>query len=202
MEKKLNYLTHGIGLILSVLGFVYLFNKSIISSSDDKLISSIIYGLSLIIMYGSSTLYHYFVDSKYSSSLQKIDHISIYLLIAGSYTPPLILKLNNSLGNEIFFVIWLTAIIGIFHKIFFFNYFKKASLFIYLFMGWLIVVDFGSVLDSFTSNSILLMVSGGIFYSLGTIFYSLDKLKYNHVIWHIFVMAGSGCHFFMVSSII
>ena len=202
LEKKLNFITHGIGLVLSVIGLFYLVEKSILYPKSFNLISSLVYGISLILMYSSSTIYHYYIDSKYSRILQKIDHISIYLLIAGSYTPGLLLKLKYSLGFEILIIIWLLAFIGIIHKTFFFNYFKKASLIIYLFMGWLIVIDFNAVLESFSSNSIFFMVLGGILYTIGTFFYSLDKLKYNHVIWHLFVLGGSACHYILIMQII
>ena len=201
-EKKLNYSTHGIGFILSCIGLFFLVNKSLTLQKDFSLISSMIYGFSLSGMYLSSTLYHYFIDSKFSNFLQKIDHISIYLLIAGSYTPPLLLKLNYSLGSEIFIIIWSLAVVGIIHKIFFFQYYSKASLLIYLFMGWLIIIDFNSVLKVFSTDGIALMVSGGIFYTLGTVFYARDRMKYNHVIWHVFVMAGSACHYFMILGIV
>ena len=202
LEKKLNFITHGIGLVLSVIGLFYLVEKSILYPKSFNLISSLVYGISLIVMYASSTIYHYYIDSKYSRILQKIDHISIYLLIAGSYTPGLLLKLKYSLGLEILIIIWLLAFIGIIHKIFFFNYLKKASLIIYLFMGWLIVIDFSAVLESFSSNSIFFMVLGGLLYTIGTFFYSLDKLKYNHVIWHLFVLGGSACHYILIMQII
>ena len=202
LEKKLNFITHGIGLVLSVIGLFYLVEKSILYPKSFNLISSLVYGISLILMYASSTIYHYYIDSKYSRVLQKIDHISIYLLIAGSYTPGLLLKLKYSLGFEILIIIWLLAFIGIIHKIFFFNYLKKASLIIYLFMGWLIVIDFSAVLESFSSNSIFFMVLGGLLYTIGTFFYSLDKLKYNHVIWHLFVLGGSACHYILIMQII
>ena len=202
LEKKLNFITHGIGLMLSIIGLFYLVEKSILYPKSFNLISSLVYGISLIVMYASSTIYHYYIDSKYSRILQKIDHISIYLLIAGSYTPGLLLKLKYSLGLEILIIIWLLAFIGITHKIFFFNYLKKASLIIYLFMGWLIVIDFNAVLESFSSNSIFFMVLGGILYTIGTFFYSFDKLKYNHVIWHLFVLGGSACHYILIMQII
>ena len=202
LEKNLNFITHGFGLVLSVIGLFYLVEKSILYPKSFNLISSLIYGISLIAMYASSTFYHYYIDSRYSHILQKMDHISIYLLIAGSYTPGLLLKLKYSLGFEILVIIWLLAFIGIIHKIFFFNYFKKASLIIYLFMGWLIVIDFNAVLESFSSNSIFFMVLGGLLYTIGTFFYSLDKLKYNHVIWHLFVLGGSACHYILIMQII
>jgi hemolysin III len=201
-EKKLNYQTHGFGLFLSVLGTFFLINKALIYPLDEKLFSSIIYCFSLVFMFGSSTFYHYFIDTKFSNSLQKIDHVSIYFLIAGSYTPPLILKLGHSMGNEIIIIIWLIAIIGIIHKIFFFKYFERASLIIYLLMGWLIVIDFDAVINSFSETAISLMVIGGIMYTIGTIFYSMDNMKFNHVIWHIFVLLGAFCHFLMMYLII
>jgi len=201
-EKKLNYQTHGFGLLLSVLGTFFLINKSLINPSDQKLFSSIIYGFSLVFMYASSSLYHYFIDTSYSTFLQRLDHISIYFLIAGSYTPGLLLKLNYSLGSEMLYVIWGIAFLGTVQKIFFFNYFNRDTIFIYLIMGWLIVIDFRAVMDSFSGYTITLMIIGGFFYTVGTIFYSLDNLKYNHVIWHFFVLAGSIFHFFMISSII
>jgi len=201
-EKKLNYQTHGFGLLFSLLGTLFLINKSLIYYSDEKLFSSIIYGFSLVFMFGSSTIYHYFIDTKYSPYLQKIDHVSIYFLIAGSYTPPLILKLSHSMGGEILVIIWIIAIIGIIHKIFFFKYFEKATLIIYLLMGWLIVIDFDAVLNSFSDITITLMVIGGLMYTIGTIFYSMDNLKFNHVIWHIFVLLGAFCHFIMMYLII
>ena len=120
-EKKLNYQTHGFGLLISVLGTFFLINKSLINPSDQKLFSSVIYGFSLVFMYASSTLYHYYIDSKYSAFLQRLDHISIYYLIAGSYTPGLLLKLNYSLGSEMLYVIWGIAFLGTVQKIFFFN---------------------------------------------------------------------------------
>ena len=202
LEKKLNFITHGIGLVLSIIGLFYLVEKSILYPKSFNLISSLVYGISLIVMYTSSTVYHYYIDSRYSRILQKIDHISIYLLIAGSYTPGLLLKLKYSLGFEILIIIWLLAFVGIIHKIFFFNYLKKASLIIYLFMGWLIIIDFNAVLESFSSNSIFFMVLGGILYTIGTFFYSFDKLKYNHVIWHLFVLGGSACHYILIMHII
>ena len=201
-EKKLNYQTHGFGFLLSLLGTFFLVNKSLAYPLDEKLFSSIVYGLSLIFMFGSSSLYHYFIDNKRSKSLQKLDHVSIYFLIAGSYTPPILLNINSLIGEKILIIIWVMAFIGVIHKVFFFNYFKNLSLIFYLIMGWLIIIDFKTVLVSFTNYEITLMVIGGVLYSVGAVFYSKDQLKYNHVIWHIFVLLGSISHFFLMSSII
>ena len=153
-------------------------------------------------MFASSSLYHYFIDNKHSNSLQKLDHVSIYFLIAGSYTPPILLNINSLIGEKILIIIWVMAFIGVIHKVFFFNYFKNLSLIFYLIMGWLIIIDFKTVLVSFTNYEITLMVIGGVLYSVGAVFYSKDQLKYNHVIWHIFVLLGSISHFFLMKSII
>jgi hemolysin III len=201
-EKKYNFLTHFFGLLMSLIGMILLVNKSIDSQMENKLFCAVVYGASLTFMYMSSSLYHYFIDNKYSNSLQKLDHVSIYLLIAGSYTPPILLNINSFIGDIILIIIWSMAIIGVIHKVFFFNYFKNLSLIFYLIMGWLIVIDFKTVLVSFTNHEIILMVIGGILYSVGAVFYSMDQLKYNHVIWHIFVLLGSISHFFLMNSII
>jgi len=201
-EKKYNFLTHFFGLLMSLIGMILLVNKSIDSQMANKLFCAVVYGASLTFMYMSSSLYHYFIDNKHSNSLQKLDHVSIYLLIAGSYTPPILLNINSFIGDIILIIIWSMAIIGVIHKVFFFNYFKNLSLIFYLIMGWLIVIDFKTLLVSFTNHEIILMVIGGILYSVGAVFYSMDQLKYNHVIWHIFVLLGSISHFFLMDSII
>lgn len=201
-EKKYNFISHFFGLLMSVIGMILLINKSIDSQTENKLFCAIVYGTSLTFMYLSSSLYHYFIDNKHSNSLQKLDHVSIYFLIAGSYTPPILLNINSLIGEKILIIIWVMAIIGVIHKVFFFNYFKNLSLIFYLIMGWLIIIDFRTVLVSFTNYEITLMVIGGVLYSVGAVFYSKDQLKYNHVIWHIFVLLGSISHFFLMNSII
>ena len=201
-EKKLNYQTHGIGFLLSLTGTFFLVNKSLINPSDEKLFSSIIYGFSLIFMFGSSTIYHYLIDTKYSNVLQKLDHVSIYFLIAGSYTPPIVIYLNTEVGENILLIIWFMAIIGTLHKVFFFNLYKKLSLIFYLIMGWLIVIEFQNILIYFSEYQVNLMVLGGLLYTFGAVFYSFNSLKYNHVIWHIFVLLASASHFLLMMSIV
>ena len=201
-EKKLNYQTHGIGFLLSLTGTFFLVNKSLINFSDEKLFSSIIYGFSLIFMFGSSTIYHYLIDTKYSNVLQKLDHVSIYFLIAGSYTPPIIINLNTQVGENILLIIWFMAIIGTLHKVFFFNSYKNFSLVFYLVMGWLIVIEFKNILIYFSEYQVNLMVLGGLLYTIGAFFYSFNNLKYNHVIWHILVLLASASHFLLMMSVV
>ncbi len=197
-EEKLNILTHGIGLFLSFIGLYLLIDKSINYSQKIYLISSCIYGSSLIIMYGCSTMYHYFFHSKFKKQLRIVDHISIYILIAGSYTPGLLLKLQESLGIYLLYVVWGMVIFGAIMKILFLDRFEKFSLQFYIFMGWLIVVDYKALLSIIEPIAAFFLFLGGTFYMIGVIFYSLDRLKYNHVIWHLFVLAGSISHYIMI----
>lgn len=197
-EENLNTITHAFGLILSIIGLYFLIEKSIQNTDKLFLLCSIIYGLSLVSMYSCSTLYHYFYHSKYKSKLRIADHISIYILIAGSYTPGLILKLHDGLGMYLLYIVWGIAVLGFFLKFFFINRFEKFSLLLYIIMGWLIIVDYNGIVMYMNTSAIQLMFLGGIFYMIGVAFYSLDKMKYNHVIWHFFVLLGSASHYFMI----
>lgn len=197
-EENLNTITHAFGLILSIIGLYFLIEKSIQNTDKLFLLCSIIYGLSLVSMYSCSTLYHYFYHSKYKSKLRIADHISIYILIAGSYTPGLILKLHDGLGMYLLYIVWGIAVLGFFLKFFFINRFEKFSLLLYIIMGWLIIVDYNGIVMYMNTSAVQLMFLGGIFYMVGVVFYSLDKMKYNHVIWHFFVLLGSASHYFMI----
>ena len=201
-EEFLNFLSHFIGLILSFIGLIYLISITYMDPNRTKLYVSIVYGISLILMYSCSSLYHYFYNTSFTNKLRIADHISIFILIAGSYTPALILKLQFSLGIELMYAVWIFAGIGTLIKLFFINKSEKLSLFLYIIMGWLIVIDFDAVTSIYPSEAVNLMVYGGIFYMIGVIFYVLNQMKYNHVIWHIFVLAGSISHYLMVLKII
>ena len=201
-EEFLNFLSHFIGLILSFIGLIYLINLTYMDPNKTKFYVSIVYGGSLIFMYSCSSLYHYFYNTSFNNKLRIIDHISIFILIAGSYTPGLLLKLQFSLGIELMYLVWGIAVIGTIYKYFFIDKFKKFSLFLYILMGWLIVLDFDAVVATLSVEGLKYMIFGGLFYMIGVIFYSLDRIKYNHVIWHIFVLAGSISHYMMVLTII
>ncbi len=202
LEKKINFYTHAFGVLLSLIGMFFLLEKSLSANSEVKILLSIIYCFSLVFMFTASSIYHYYDLTSFSEIFQKIDHISIYLLIAGSYTPPLILKLSHSLGYYMLIVIWSLAIFGIIQKLFYFKSFSRFSLFVYLLMGWMIIIDFNAVLDSFSDYSLVMMISGGLSYTIGAVFYSLENLKYNHSVWHVFVLIGAFCHFLLMNSII
>ena len=201
-EEFLNFLSHFIGLILSFIGLIYLIHLTYMDPNKTKFYVSIVYGGSLIFMYSCSSLYHYFYNTSFNNKLRIIDHISIFILIAGSYTPGLLLKLQFSLGIELMYLVWGIAVIGTIYKYFFIDKFEKYSLFLYILMGWLIVLDFDAVVATISVEGLKYMIFGGLFYMIGVIFYSLDRIKYNHVIWHIFVLAGSISHYMMVLTII
>ena len=196
-EEFLNTITHFVGLILSLIGLPILlyYNQNI---TEFSLVSILFFEFGMICVYTSSTLYHYTTNLKLKHKLRVFDHISIYYLIAGSYAPVCLITLYNSSGLKIFISVLSIALVGTVFKVFFTGKFEKFSLFLYLAMGWLIVIDFSSMLNILSFNGLILLIISGFFYSFGTVFYSLQKMKYSHAIWHLFVMAGSASHYFLV----
>jgi hemolysin III len=157
-----------------------------------------IYGATLVLLYLSSTLYHSLPEGKAKRVFRIFDHSSIFLLIAGTYTPITLIKLRGGLGWTIFGMVWGIAILGIISKVFWINKFSILSTILYLVMGWLVVVALKPLLAALNRTSTVFLVTGGLLYTVGTIFYSWKKIKYTHAIWHLFVLAGSVCHFFTV----
>jgi hemolysin III len=162
------------------------------------IVSAAIFGTTLIVMYGSSTLYHAITHTKVKKVFQQFDHASIYFLIAGTYTPVTLLALGGAWGWSIFSVVWGAAIVGIFLKFAYPGRFEKLSLMLYLLMGWMIVIATEPLLSSMESAGLWLLLAGGLSYTVGIIFYVWDKLTFNHAIWHLFVLGGSILHYFMV----
>ena len=167
-------------------------------SSALGITASTIYGSTLIIMYGSSTLYHSITNYKIKRLFQTFDHASIYILIAGSYTPISLLTLRGAWGWSIFSVNWGIAIFGIGLKFLYPKRFEKLSLFLYIIMGWMVLIAFDPLVHHMPTGGLWLLVVGGLFYSFGVIFYVKDTQPYFHTIWHFFVLAGSICHYFAV----
>jgi hemolysin III len=195
-EEFWNTTTHLSGLIASIIGVIYL----IYSNSDlpfINLLSILFFGFGLVCVYLSSTLYHYVTNSALKEKLRVFDHISIYYLIAGSYAPVCLITLYNKSGLYIFFAILLIAIFGTIFKILYTGKYERLSLVMYLLMGWLIIIKIRTLINVLEFNAIVLLVLSGLSYSVGTIFYSMKK-KYAHTIWHVFVLAGSAFHFFLV----
>jgi hemolysin III len=196
-EEKLNAISHAIGALFGIVALtlliIYNSNKTAYS-----LFSIMVYGCSFIVLFIASTLYHAVKEPKKKHYFRIVDHISIYFLIAGTYTPVLLILLANSLGWSLFYTVWGIALFGIILKLFFTGKFNVFSTLLYLVMGWLIVFDFTNLSSAMHSNGILLLFAGGLAYTLGIIFYVIEKIPYNHVIWHLFVLAGAMFHFFMI----
>ncbi|WGK81504.1 hemolysin III family protein [Vibrio aestuarianus] len=198
-EEAANALSHGLGLVLSVIGLVLLLIKSINHQADAlTLISMSVYGGSMIVLFFASTLYHSFSSPKTKRWLKTLDHCAIYLLIAGSYTPFLLVSLRTPLAIGLMVVIWLLAVIGIIMKIAFVYRFKKLSLVTYLAMGWLSLIVIYQLALHIDTGGLVLLAVGGLVYSLGVVFYVAKRIPYNHAIWHLFVLAGSACHYFAI----
>lgn len=197
LEEKYNYQSHGFGFVLSILAFVLLVLTSN-KGSFSTVFASGVYGLSLCVLYFCSAKYHYTKNPVKKRFYRKLDHISIYVLIAGTYTPYTLIFLSHSKGVLLFSIVWSIAIVGTILKLFFTGKFEVISLLLYLVMGWLIVFDFTALQQVVSPRAIALLVAGGGFYTAGILFYVWNSLKYNHVLWHLFVLAGSICHFFSI----
>ena len=196
-EELYNSFTHGFGFLLSVVGFVLMlvFQKY---KGPSGLIAIVLYGVSLLTLYFFSSLYHYEKNSRRKSFFRKMDHISIYLLIAGTYSPVVLIALENSLGWTLFWIVWGIAALGTILKLFFTGRFEFVSVILYLIMGWLVIFDFEALRSNVSSLGIVLLIGGGISYTLGIVFYALDRLRYGHVIWHLFVLLGSVLHYLFI----
>lgn len=195
LEEKLNVISHGFGLVLSIIAFPFLVIKSLNFEGFWKPTSFIIYGLSLIILYAASTFYHAAKKPKRRRQLNIFDHAAIYVLIAGSYSPFCLVALNSSLGWYMFIFVWLFAIIGIVLKLFFTGRFDKLSTAMYLLMGWQVLFFIKPLMKNLSAEGLQFLIAGGIFYSVGAVLYSIKRMPYNHAIFHVFVLLGSLSHF-------
>lgn len=195
-EEKLNALTHGIGAFLSLIGLTLLIAFDT-HKTPNSLFSVIVYGSSVLLLFTASTLYHSAKDDKRKHYFRILDHISIYFLIAGTYTPVLVIILFDSLGWILLYIVWGIAAFGIVLKLFFTGKYEVFSTLLYLAMGWLIVFDF-SELSYKINEGKLFLITGGVSYTIGIVFYAIKSIPYNHVIWHLFVLMGALCHFLMI----
>ncbi|WP_158975958.1 hemolysin III family protein [Cellulophaga sp. L1A9] len=196
-EELLNTLSHGIGIVLGFIGLYFLLAKNT-NKSEYAILGIGIYSFSIILLYTASTIYHAVAVPKLKSKFRVLDHISIYFLIAGTYSPVALITLINGNGWLLFIVVWSIAFIGTILKLFFTGRFEILSLLLYLVMGWLIVFDFQHLVDATTPLGINLLMLGGGFYTVGILFYAIRKIPYNHVIWHFFVLGGSISHWFFI----
>lgn len=197
-EEILHAITHGIGAVLSVVGLVLLIVFASFSGNPWKIVSATIFGTTMLLMYLSSTIVHSLPQGKWKELFLIFDHSSIYLFIAGTYTPFLFVSLKGTIGWVLFGVVWSIALVGIIFKMFFTRKFIILSTLLYIAMGWLIVFAWKPLTAVLPSPGIVLLVIGGIIYTVGAFFYVYKKIPYHHVIWHIFVLFGSAFHFFAI----
>jgi hemolysin III len=197
-EELSNSLTHGVGLALSIAGFVVLVILAAMRGSAWRIVSCAVYGTTLVCLYTASTLYHGIRSRRLKRVLKICDHSAIYLLIAGTYTPFLLVNLRGSWGWSLFAVIWGLAMAGILFKVWFVEHFPVFSTAVYLLMGWLALVAVKPMLLKVPHSGLLWLLAGGVLYTVGVVFYAWKKVPYNHAIWHGFVLAGSTCHYLAV----
>ena len=196
-EEFWNWTTHFAGIILTIIGipFLIFFNND---STTLSTLSIIFFSFGLLLVYCSSTLYHFVAESNLKEKLRIFDHVSIYYLITGSYAPVCLITLYDYSGLTIFFTVLTLSIIGTLFKIFNKNRYEKASLLLYLFLGWLIIFDIQTLFNLIDTNAKNLVILGGVFYTVGVFFYLSDSIKNNHAIWHVFVLLGSISHYFLI----
>ena len=197
-EEKLNIWSHAFGIFLSIIALVLLIIKAVQQDNIWMMISFPIFGVSLILLYLASTLYHASKEPQKRFKLKVFDHAAIYVLIAGSYTPFTLVSLNGETGWLIFSMVWVMAFTGIILKLFFTGRFKVISTAMYVLMGWLIIFYFQDLTASLHEKGVFYLILGGVLYTIGAILYSIKKIKFNHAIFHFFVLAGSFCHFLSI----
>ncbi len=198
LEEKTNIISHTIGLVLSIVALVLMLIRASMYGNGWHIVSVSIFGASLIALYAASTFYHSATDPKLRKRLRIIDHATIYVLIAGTYTPFTLITLNGSTGWMIFGASWAMATIGITLKVFFTGKYNVISTLMYVFMGWIIVFAITPLLNSLSAEGLFWLFAGGVAYTTGAVLYSIKKIKFNHAIFHVFVLLGSFCHFVSV----
>lgn len=197
-EEMANSATHGIGMILATGGLGVMAVLAAIRGDALHITSAAVFGATLIILYTISTLYHSIHRPKAKAFLQVFDHAAIFLLIAGTYTPFTLVSLRGSWGWSLFGVVWGLAIIGILLEVFLSRKWRFLSIILYVAMGWLVIVAINPLLAAISSGGFILLLAGGLFYTIGILFYVWSSLPYHHAIWHIFVLTGSVLHYFSV----
>jgi hemolysin III len=198
VEELANGITHGIGLALSIVGLVALVALSIVRGNAWHIAGCTTFGVTLVLLYAASTMYHSLRAPRLKRILKILDHTAIYLLIAGTYTPFTLVNLRGFWGWVLFALVWSFCVFGIVWKLFHAERFPIVSTLLYIAMGWLVLIAVKPVLAAVPLSGIIWLLAGGLFYTVGVLFYGLKRVPYNHAIWHVFVMAGSICHYFAV----
>ncbi len=197
-EEKINIITHALGVVLSIVALVLLVVYAAKTGTVWHVVSFSIFGSSLILLYSASTIYHSSKNPKWREKLNIIDHSAIYVLIAGTYTPFCLVTLNGTIGWVIFGISWGIALVGIILKLFFTGKYERASTIAYVLMGWIIIFAIKPLVENLPQNGLIWLLLGGIFYTIGAVLYSFKNLKYNHAIFHVFVLLGSFSHFMAI----
>jgi hemolysin III len=193
-------LTHGLGAVAALAGGAVLITLTAIHGDGWQLGASIVFGISLLLLYVASTLYHAIQHPIAKGRLKVFDHCAIYVLIAGTYTPFTLIGLRGPWGWGLFIAIWTLALSGVVFKLFYTGRFKLLSTAIYIAMGWLVLVAIKPLLESLDAWTLGWLLAGGVFYTLGTYFYHRESIRFSHAIWHLFVIAGSVCHYIAVTA--
>lgn len=201
-EEFANSITHGFGILFSVVGISLLVTFSVLNGSFVHVFSCSIYGASILLLYTFSTLYHAIQTPSIKRALRIFDHISIYFLIAGTYTPFLLISLGGLQGWIYFGVVWGLTLVGIVFKVFYTHRFARLSLILYLSMGWIALLFIRPLIQRLDPAELILIAAGGISYTFGIIFYTNKTMRYAHTIWHIFVLAGTIIHFLAIMLVI
>ncbi|HIS28280.1 MAG TPA: hemolysin III family protein [Candidatus Avamphibacillus intestinigallinarum] len=201
-EEVANAITHGIGALLSVAAMVILIVFASIHGTVWHIVGFALFGVTMLLLYICSTLVHSFPQGKAKDVFEIMDHASIYFFIAGTYTPFLFIAVKGTLGWTLFGIVWGFAIAGTVFKAFFVKRFLYVSTLLYIFLGWMIVFAWGPLSANVTFDGMIMLVIGGVFYSIGAIFYVWRGFRFHHAIWHIFVLGGSVFHFFAVMSLL
>ncbi len=197
-EEIASSVTHGIGILLSLVALIIMVIYAARYGTVWHIVGATVFGCGLILAYTSSTLYHSFQKVKVKAVFRILDHVSIFILIAATYTPLTLVNLRGSWGWSIFGVVWGLALFGIIVECSPLRRFRLASVLLYIGMGWIVIVALKPMLVSVKTGGLILLLTGGLFYTIGCIFYAWRRLPYNHAIWHLFVLAGSACHFFAI----
>jgi len=197
-EEILHSLTHGIGVALSLVGLALLLRLAILYGDTYQVVSFSIYGASLLVLYVASTLYHSFERPAVKHALKIVDHAAIFFLIAGTYTPFLLLGVRGVWGWTLLGIIWGLAILGVTLKVLFIRRFQKQMVALYILMGWLSVLALRDLARVIPLGGLVWLAAGGVLYTVGVLFYVQKKTPYTHAIWHLFVLGGSICHYFAV----
>lgn len=201
-EEIAHSVTHGLGAALSLAGLVALLVLAILYGNRWHIVSFAVYGVSMLALFLASTLYHGVQKPRLRPILRKVDHACIYLLIAGTYTPFVLVSMRSTLGLTLLVIVWALAVFGIVYKIFFIDKFVVITTLAYVFMGWMSVIAWREMVTSIPRLGLYFLMIGGALYTVGVIFYAMTKIRYTHAVWHLFILGAAACHFVAVLTLL